>query len=57
MNKMLIIRFSSFGDIVQTRAVLNPLLASGKVDEVHWLVRKDLAGALEGEKSIQNVKG
>lgn len=55
MKKILIIRFSSFGDIVQTRAVLKPLCTSGKVDEVHWLVRKDLLGALKGEKSVHKI--
>ena len=46
MAKILIIRFSSFGDIVQTRSVLKPLLRSNVVDQVDWLVRKDLEGAL-----------
>ncbi len=55
MAKLLIIRFSSFGDIVQTRSVLKPLLSSGKIDQIDWLVRKDLEGALEGEKSIQKL--
>ncbi len=55
MAKILIIRFSSFGDIVQTRSVLKPLLKSGVVDQVDWLVRKDLEGALEGEKNIGNL--
>ena len=55
MAKILIIRFSSFGDIVQTRSVLKPLLRSNVVDQVDWLVRKDLEGALEGEKNISKL--
>ncbi len=54
-SKILIIRFSSFGDIVQTRSVLKPLLKSGKVDKIDWLVRKDLEGALEGERQISRI--
>ena len=57
MAKMLIIRFSSFGDIVQTRSVLKPLLKSGKVDQVDWLIRKDLEGAMEGEEQIGKLIG
>lgn len=55
MAKILIIRFSSFGDIVQTRSILKPLLDSNIVNQIDWLVRKDLEGSLEGEKSIQNL--
>lgn len=57
MAKILIIRFSSFGDIVQTRSTLIPLLDSGVVEQIDWLVRKDLEGSLAGEKSVKNLIG
>lgn len=43
---MLIIRFSSFGDIIHCRSVLKPLKDEGNF-HVSWLVRADLAGALD----------
>ncbi len=55
MAKILIIRFSSFGDIVQTRSVLRPLLKATHIKQIDWLVRKDLEGALEGESSISKL--
>jgi ADP-heptose:LPS heptosyltransferase len=48
IKKVLIIRFSSFGDIIHCRSVLKPLKEQG-IEEISWLVRADLAGALEKE--------
>lgn len=42
-NKVLIIRLSSFGDIVQCMATLESLTAAPMNAEVHWLARRDLA--------------
>lgn len=53
-KKMLIIRFSSFGDIVHCRSVLKPL-AKDSDYQVSWLVRADLAGALEAEKNLSET--
>lgn len=41
--KLLIIRFSSFGDIVQAMSTLEDLHLAYRELEVHWLVRKDLS--------------
>lgn len=43
-NKVLIIRLSSFGDIVQCMSVLDSLTQEPLSAEVHWLVRSDLEG-------------
>lgn len=43
-NKVLIIRLSSFGDIVQCMSVLDSLTREPLGAEVHWLVRSDLKG-------------
>ncbi len=44
-NKVLIIRFSSFGDIVQCSSVVEPIrraFSAGPVkSEIHWATRKD----------------
>jgi len=41
--KILIIRFSSFGDIVQAMSCLEDLYQAYRDLEVHWLVRNDLS--------------
>lgn len=53
VKKLLIIRFSSFGDIVHCRSILKPLKEQG-VEHISWLVRKDLAGALEQETFLNH---
>ncbi len=55
MKKILIIRLSSFGDIVQTKALLKPLKEGLPGCEVSWLVRKDLEGTLKGDDLIDQV--
>ncbi len=42
-NKVLIIRLSSFGDIVQCMGVLDSLTQGPLKAEVDWLARQDLA--------------
>ena len=54
-KKILIIRFSSFGDIVHTRAICPVLKDSTDIDSIHWLVRSDLVGALEGDPAIDEI--
>lgn len=41
--KILIIRFSSFGDIVQAMSVVDDLYLAYRNPQVYWLVRSDLA--------------
>lgn len=58
-KKLLIIRFSSFGDIVHCRGLLGPLKENQDnkqlFQKVDWLVREDLKGALEGEVLLDEV--
>jgi heptosyltransferase-2 len=52
VKKILIIRLSAFGDIVQSMSVLRPLKESFPSAEIHWLVREDLKGILEDHPLI-----
>lgn len=54
-KKLLIIRFSSFGDIIHCRGLLGTLRAQNSFHKIDWLVRSDLKGALEGEDLIDNI--
>jgi heptosyltransferase-2 len=55
-KKLLIIRFSSFGDIIHCRSILKPLCeTSTNSYKVSWLVRADLKGALEAEKNLSEA--
>lgn len=49
-KKLLIIRFSSFGDIIHGRCVLAPLKEEGY--SCDWLVRSDLVGALAKDPNL-----
>ncbi|MCO4794450.1 MAG: glycosyltransferase family 9 protein [Bacteriovoracaceae bacterium] len=42
-QKILIIRFSSFGDIVQAMSVLKPLKVRNPDVEIHWLTRSEFS--------------
>ena len=54
-KKILIIRFSSFGDIVHTRSVCKVLKENVGVERIDWLLRSDLKGAIEGDQCIDNI--
>jgi len=51
-KKILIIRFSSFGDIIQNMAVIPYLKPDYKI---HWLVKKEFAGLVSLSDSIDQV--
>ena len=54
-NKVLIIRFSSFGDIVQCSSVVEPI-AQALIDaEIHWASRKDFDYLLKLNQRIDHV--
>ncbi|HEX4925536.1 MAG TPA: glycosyltransferase family 9 protein [Bdellovibrionales bacterium] len=53
--KLLIIRFSSFGDIVQGLGAPAAFKLAYPNAEVHWLVRSDFADLLLGQRSIDKV--
>jgi ADP-heptose:LPS heptosyltransferase len=52
---VLIIRFSSFGDIFQALEAAKHLADSGTVRSIDWLVRDDFAALLENQKNIRKV--
>lgn len=54
-KKLLIIRFSSFGDIIHCRSILGPLKEAGEFDEIDWLIRKDLIGTLKDEPRLNQI--
>ena len=54
-NKVLIIRFSSFGDIVQCSAVVEPIAQELKDVEIHWATRKDFDYLLKLNQKINYV--
>lgn len=55
MQKILIIRFSSFGDIVQCSHAAARLKEQYPQSEISWLVRKDLAGLVEGFAPVDRI--
>ena len=54
-KKLLIVRFSSFGDIIHCRGQLGILKDQQAFQKIDWLVRKDLQGALEGEGKLDQI--
>ncbi len=54
-TKLLIIRFSSFGDIVQAVSVPYHFSLNFLNSEIHWLVREDFAELLEPQPTINKV--
>ncbi|MBL7671004.1 MAG: glycosyltransferase family 9 protein [Bdellovibrionaceae bacterium] len=53
--KILILRFSSFGDVTQCLSVPSQILSSYPAAEVHWAVREDLAELLNAHPAIHKV--
>jgi ADP-heptose:LPS heptosyltransferase len=53
--KLLIIRFSSFGDIIQALSVLESFLAKFPDAEVHWAVRSDFVDLLKFQPKITKI--
>jgi ADP-heptose:LPS heptosyltransferase len=53
-SKILIIRFSSFGDVTQALSIPSKL-AELDPSEIHWAIRQDLAPLLEGHPHIQKI--
>ncbi len=58
-NKVLIIRFSSFGDIVQCSSVINIILEKftkpSHVNEIHWATRSDFESLVKLNMNITQV--
>ncbi len=53
--KILIIRFSSFGDIVQAMGVLGPIMSSHSGTQIDWVCRQDMRSFLEGQPHISKL--
>ena len=53
--KILIIRFSSFGDIVQAMSCLEDLHQAYRNIEVHWLVRHDLSEVVGFDSRVKLI--
>ncbi len=54
-TKILIVRFSSFGDIVQCMAILGPLKKRFPNGEIHWVTRSDFSGVLRMSDQIDRI--
>lgn len=53
--KILLIRFSSFGDVTQCLSVPSKLKERFPDAEIHWIVRSDLAPLLENHPNISRI--
>ncbi len=53
--RVLIVRFSSFGDIFQALEAAKHLAVSNRAEFVDWLVREDFAPLLRNQSSIRNT--
>lgn len=53
--KFLIIRFSSFGDVVQTLSVPSAIKETYPNAEIHWITRKDMAPLLKNHPNIHRI--
>lgn len=53
--KFLIIRFSAFGDVVQTLSVPSALKKTFPQAEIHWVTRKDMSPLLQGHPHINQI--
>lgn len=53
--QILVIRFSSFGDVVQTLSVPSALAEAFPGAEIHWITRKDMAPLLKNHPHIQHI--
>jgi heptosyltransferase-2 len=54
-DKLLIIRFSSFGDIIQTLSVVEGFLNKNPEAEIHWAVRSDFTELLKHHPKITKI--
>ena len=55
ISKILIIRFSSFGDIVQCMSILKSCRSRFPSAKIHWVTRKDFASILTMSSDIDRV--
>lgn len=55
MKKILIIRFSSIGDIIQCMSVIPSLREQFPEASIHWITRKDMSGLLRIDSRIDKI--
>ncbi|TLX77130.1 glycosyltransferase family 9 protein [Labilibacter sediminis] len=55
MEKILIIRFSSIGDIIQCMSVTGGFKNHHPNSEIHWVIRKDLASLIKIDPRIDHI--
>ena len=55
MQKFLILRFSSFGDVLQSLSIAGKIYEKNPSAEVHWVTRSDFTTLLEAHPAIQKV--
>jgi ADP-heptose:LPS heptosyltransferase len=55
MTKLLIVRFSSFGDIVQALPAVSAIKNTYPTTEIHWLIRSDFRGLVDTNPGISRV--
>lgn len=54
-RKLLVVRFSSFGDVTQTLSVIGHLHKHFPKAELHWLTREDMKPLTEGHPGLTKV--
>ena len=54
-KKLLLIRFSSFGDVLQTLSVIGKFQASWPEAEIHWVTRSEFMPLLERHPGLKKV--
>jgi ADP-heptose:LPS heptosyltransferase len=55
IKKVLIIRFSSFGDVTQALSIPAVIRSNWPESEVHWVIREDLSHLLQNHPAIAKV--
>lgn len=55
MRKILIIRFSSIGDIIQCMSITKGIKHSWPDAEIHWITRKDMSAMLHTDPHIDKI--
>ena len=54
-HKVLVIRFSSFGDVLQTLSVIGRIHNDWPQSEVHWVTRSEFMPLVEGHPGLKKV--
>lgn len=55
MRKVLIIRFSSIGDIIQCMSITKGIKNSWSDAEIHWITRKDMSAMLHTDPHVEHI--